>query len=106
MENMMNLYDNFKWEKYDEYFEGTLRKVLRDENGIKTILLKLPAGFYMAPNSHITVEQHFVLDGEYESRGKIYKKGAYQIFAKGDEQGPYKSDKGALILVIWDPINS
>ncbi len=104
MENMMNLYDNLNWEKYDDYFEGTLRKVLRDENGAKTILLKLPAGFYMTPHSHITVEQHFVLDGEYESRGKIYKKGAYQIFAKGDEQGPYKSDQGALILVIWDPI--
>ena len=104
MENMMNLYDNLNWEKYDDYTQGTLRKVLRDEDGAKTVLLKLPAGFYMAPHSHITVEQHFVLDGEYESRGKIYKKGAYQIFTKGDEHGPYKSDQGALILVIWDPI--
>ncbi len=104
MKNLLNLYDDLNWENADEYFKGTLRKVLRDENGARTVLLKLPAGFYMAPHSHITTEQHFVLDGEYESNGKIIPKGSYQIFSEGDEHGPFKSEHGALILVIWDPV--
>ena len=104
MKNLLNLYDDLQWENADEYFKGTLRKVLRDENGGRTVLLKLPAGFYMAPHSHITVEQHFVLNGEYESNGKKIPEGSYQFFGEGDEHGPFKSEKGALILVIWDPI--
>ncbi len=104
MKNLLNLYDDMHWENADEYFKGTLKKVLRNDEGAKTILLKLPAGFYMAPHSHITTEQHFVLDGEYESNGKKISKGSYQIFSEGDEHGPFKSEKGALILVIWDPV--
>ena len=105
MKNLLNLYDDLNWENADEYYEGTLKKVLRDDKGAKTVLLKLPAGFYMAPHSHITTEQHFVLDGEYESNGKKITKGSYQIFSEGDEHGPFKSENGALILVIWDPIS-
>jgi len=33
MKHFMNLYDGLHWENADEYFEGTLRKVLREENG-------------------------------------------------------------------------
>lgn len=104
MKNILNLYDDLNWENADEYFKGTFKKILRDDKGAKTILLKLPAGFYMAPHSHITVEQHFVLEGEYESNGKKISKGSFQIFAEGDEHGPFKSKNGALVLVIWDPI--
>ncbi len=103
MENLMNLYDNLGWENADEYFSGTKRKVLRDENGARTVLLKLPKGFYMSPHSHITTEQDFVLDGEYSSNGKSYTKGSYQIFSPHDEHGPFESKEGALVLIIWDP---
>ncbi len=96
MKNLLNLYDDLNWENADEYFKGTLRKVLRNENGARTVLLKLPAGFHMAPHSHITVEQHFVLEGEYESNGKKIPKGSYQIFAEGDEHGPFTSEHGEL----------
>lgn len=104
MENLLNLFDNLNWEDANEYFKGTKRKVLRDENGCRTVLLKLPKNFYMAPHSHITTEQHFVLKGEYKSKGKTFSEGSYQIFSKGDNHGPFESKNGALILVIWDPI--
>ena len=65
MKRLMNLYDELHWENADEYYEGTLRKVLRQEDGCRTVLLKLPAGFSMSPHSHITAEQHFILDGEF-----------------------------------------
>jgi anti-sigma factor ChrR (cupin superfamily) len=106
MQKQFNLFQNDNWEEAPGYQKGTMRKVLRDENGGKTILLKLPAGFYMAPHSHITTEQHFVLEGEYESNSLIYSSGSYQIFAPGDEHGPFSSEKGAIILVVWDPLSA
>jgi len=106
MKHLMNLYDDSYWKKADEYYKGTLRKVLRDEDGRRTVLLKLPAGFTMTPHSHITTEQHFVLDGEYSSNGKLFPAGSYQVFSSGDEHGPFQSADGALILVIWDPIKT
>ncbi|MGE0089704.1 MAG: cupin domain-containing protein [Bacteroidales bacterium] len=104
MEDLMNLFDDKYWEDANEYFKGTKRKVLRDDNGSRTILLKLPANFYMAPHSHVVTEQHFVLNGEYTSKGKSYPAGSYQIFSRGDNHGPFESKNGALILVIWDQI--
>jgi len=104
MKNLMNLYDDAAWEDAEGYMSGTKRKVLRDENGARTVLLKLPAGFYMAPHSHVVCEQHFVLEGEYSSDGKRISKGSYQIFSPHDEHGPFESKDGAIILVVWDPI--
>lgn len=102
MKNLMNLFDNLNWEKADNYPDGTQRKILRDENGHRTILLKLPKGFYMDPHSHIVTEQNFVLEGEYISNGQVFGKGSYQKFSPHDEHGPFESKEGALVLVIWD----
>ena len=104
MKKLMNLYDDLNWENAEEYLDGTKRKILRDDKYGRTILLKLPKGFLMAPHSHIITEQHFVLEGEYISQGESYPKGSYQIFSAGDDHGPFESKDGALILVIWDSI--
>ncbi len=104
MKNFVNLFQDFDWEDAKNYPKGTKRKVLRDENNHRTILLKLPEGFKMGSHSHITTEQHFVLKGEYSSEGKTFPEGSYQVFSAGDEHGPFISENGALILVIWDPI--
>ena len=105
MKKIKNLYSELNWEIAKGYSVGTKRKVLRDdENKGKTILLKLPEGFYMAPHSHITAEQHFVLEGEYQSGGESYPAGSYQIFSSGEEHGPFESKKGALILIMWDSL--
>ena len=84
MEKIKNLYDELHWEIATGYSEGTKRKILRDDDKGQTILLKLPEGFYMALHSHITTEQHFVLEGEYQSGGESYPAGAYQIFSPGE----------------------
>ncbi|MCB2208679.1 MAG: cupin domain-containing protein [Bacteroidetes bacterium] len=103
MKKIKNLYDDLHWEIATGYSDGTKKKVLRNDNNGETILLKLPAGFYMAPHSHVTTEQHFVLEGEYQSGGESYSAGSYQIFSSGEDHGPFESKKGALILVVWDP---
>jgi anti-sigma factor ChrR (cupin superfamily) len=101
----MNIYDELNWDDAAEYPNGTKQKTLRQENGAKTILLKVPENFYMAPHSHITTEQHFVLKGEYTSEGQNYPEGSYQLIKANQDHGPFKSKHGALILVIWDPYN-
>jgi len=98
-----NLFEDIKWQDATEYAAGTKKKVLRDQDGAKTILLKLPQGFYMAPHSHITAEQHILLKGEYISDGKLYSTGTYQKFEAHEEHGPFESKNGALVIVIWDP---
>ena len=103
MKNLLNLFNELNWEVADNYPEGTLKKTLRDENTNRTILLKLPKGFKMDTHSHITTEQHFVLKGAYTSEGLTYPEGSYQIFHAHENHGPFKSENGALVLVIWDP---
>ena len=103
MKSLIRLFDQFNWEKADNYPEGTFKKTLRDEDGAKTILLKLPEGFTMEMHSHITTEQHFVLKGAYTSADTTYHEGSYQLFYAHEEHGPFYSKDGALVLIIWDP---
>ncbi len=104
MKKTKNLFDEKHWKNADDYFPGTLRKILRDENGSRTVLLKLPPGFVIPPHSHITTEQHFILGGEYVNNGKYFPVGSYQLISPGEQHGSFTSEKGATILVIWDPI--
>jgi anti-sigma factor ChrR (cupin superfamily) len=101
MDEMLNVFDDSNWIEACEYPKGTLEKVLHEEQGIKTVLLKLSKGFYMNPHSHITAEQHFILKGEYISEGKVYPEGTFQSFQAHETHGPFESRKGALVLVIW-----
>ncbi len=105
MKNVLNVFNKTGWEQADNYPEGTLRKTLRNEKGAKTVLLKFPQGFKMNPHSHITTEQHLVLEGSYSSKGKNYPAGSYQLIDAHEEHGPFESVEGAIILVVWDPYN-
>jgi len=103
MKAYVNLYEDSGWEDAAEYPTGTKKKVLRDENGAKTILLRLPEKFYMPAHTHVTTEQHFILQGKYKSEGVVYSAGTYQMFSTHENHGPFESENGALILVVWDP---
>ena len=103
MKNINNLFNQLNWEKTDNYPEGTAKKTLRDENGAKTILLRLPAGFNMEAHSHITAEQNLILKGSFTYNGKKYHEGSYLFFNAHEDHGPFYSKEGALVLVIWDP---
>jgi hypothetical protein len=97
-------YQKMKWTDAPGYPEGSKIKILR-EGGPgegKTFLRKIKKGFKMEGHSHTTVEQHFVLEGEYESGGKAYKAGTYRLIPKHETHGPFRSSTGAVILVIWD----
>jgi quercetin dioxygenase-like cupin family protein len=107
MEEISINYEKMKWTDAPGYPEGSKIKMLR-EGGPgegKTFIRKIRKGFKMEGHSHTTVEQHFVLEGEYESEGKVYKAGTYRLIPRHETHGPFKSSKGAVILVIWDPEN-
>jgi len=106
MKNTINLLGNDDWIDAPEYSAGTKKIVLRDERGAKTLLLKFPAGFTMAPHSHVTAEQHVILKGEYSIEGKLYGEGTYQYICAHENHGPFESKNGAVVLVIWDPYKS
>ena len=105
MIKILDIYNKLGWKQADGYPLGTRIKTLREEGNAKTILLKLPKGFYMNSHCHITTEQHFVIEGTYESDGKIYRSGAYQLIPAGGNHGPFESKTGAIILVLWDPLS-
>ncbi len=96
--------NNIEWKDAEGYPTGTQIKILREEGSARTFLLKLPPGFDMKPHSHIATEQHFVLEGEYESEDKIFGPGFYRLIPGNTNHGPFLSKNGAIILVIWDPI--
>jgi len=97
-------YQEMQWEEARSYPPGTLMRVLRrDEKGRPlTLILKVGEGFKMASHSHVGTEQHFVLEGEYQSEGRIYQAGSYRLIPERTSHGPFHSEKGAVILVLWD----
>lgn len=92
------------WEAAPGYPAGTYWKVLRrgNEGEPKAVLLKLPAGFDMPAHSHVFVEHHYVISGEYESQGERFPAGSYRVIPKHEDHGPFRSEQGAEVLVMWE----
>jgi anti-sigma factor ChrR (cupin superfamily) len=97
-------YENMEWSEAMGYPAGTKMKLLREAGSARTFLLKLPAGFDMEAHAHMASEQHFVLNGEYESDGQTYGVGTYRFIPSHVNHGPFTSKNGAEILVIWEPL--
>lgn len=103
MKNILNVFDDSGMVPVSGYPLGSKITVLKEENGIRTFLLKTPEGFYVAAHSHDFSEQHIILKGEYWQEGTLYKEGSYRSFKPHELHGPYESDRSVLILVIWHP---
>lgn len=108
MEDTVLRTNQMAWQQARDYPEGAEVKVLREGKASqgRTVLLKLPPGWQMYAHSHRTLEQHYVLEGEYESEGRVFGPGSYQRITKGTDHGPFSTESGAVILVVWDPIGT
>lgn len=100
MKELFMNYEEIEWNNSNGYPAGRKIKILREGGSARTLLLKLPRGFNMDAHSHMTVEQHFVLDGKYESEGKEYGPGSYRLIPRKIDHGPFTSESGANILVV------
>ena len=95
--------NDLEWSGAVEYPTGTEEKVLSMGGSIapRTILLKLPPGWKMNNHSHRFTELHYVLEGQVESQGHKYSAGSFRVIPKGVDHGPFSSETGAIVLVIW-----
>lgn len=91
------------WESSKDDPAGLRRKVLRTgaDGRPRVALIKLEAGFEMEAHSHDLAENHYVLEGMYESHGKEYPAGTYRYVPANTSHGPVHSRAGALLLVTW-----
>ena len=106
MEEVIRTINEMEWQQASNYPAGAEMKVLREGDGShgRTILLRLPSGWQMSAHSHTAVEQHYVLEGQYESHGETLGVGSYQLIPNGVDHGPFSTESGAVILVVWDPV--
>ena len=95
--------NDLEWGEMKEYPAGALEKVLHDgsDKVPKSCLVKVGPGWEMDEHSHVFTELHYVLEGEYESQGKIFPAGTFRIVPKHASHGPFKTQTGFTILVIW-----
>ena len=95
--------EDLEWQEAEGYPAGTLGKVLSDgSDGVpRTLLIKLPPGWSMDSHSHVHTEQHFVIEGSYQSLGRTYGPGTYTVVERGRTHGPFTTKTGAVILVTW-----
>jgi len=95
--------NDMEWRPAEGYSSGAEEKVLSVGGSIapRTILLKIPAGWSMDNHSHIFTEQHYILEGEYESKGETYSSGTFRVIPKEVEHGPFTTKTGATILITW-----
>ena len=89
------------------FFPGDAEvKILRSEPeaGARTLLVRLASGGEICPHSHLGVVQHYVLEGEYETLGETFGAGTYRLLPKHADVGTISTQRGAVILMIYDPI--
>ena len=95
---------DLEWEQAVGYGPDTRRKILRrGESGQPlTVLLELPPGFRMDRHTHVHAEHHYILQGEYESMGERFREGSYRMIPGHTDHGPFSTETGALVLVVWE----
>jgi anti-sigma factor ChrR (cupin superfamily) len=93
------------WEPAAGYPAGTEWKILRrgEDQSPLTVLLKIPPGFEVQGHSHTHVEHHYVLEGTYEAMDHQHGPGTYRMIPAHANHGPFRSESGATVLVIWQP---
>jgi hypothetical protein len=95
------------WKKLEMFHVTGEVKVLREEQagGAKTILVRLPPGGEIIPHSHVAAVQHCVVEGQYETQGKVFKAGSYRLLPKRGDVAPISTRTGVTILMIYDPVS-
>jgi anti-sigma factor ChrR (cupin superfamily) len=93
-------YEDIDWRTHLNSSSGLSSKILRNSGGAKTLFLKLPKGARIESHKHTKTEQHFIIEGEYETDEKVYGRGSYRLIPAGANHGPVYVKKELVILVI------
>lgn len=98
----INVYE-MDWRPALEYPGGADEKVLSQGGSIapRTILLRIPPGWSMDRHAHRHTELHYVLEGSYESDGETHPAGTFRMIPREVEHGPFRTQDGATVLIVW-----
>ena len=96
---------DMNWEATTAFPGEAEVKVLRGAaaGNASTMLVRLNPGGRAVPHSHIAIVQHYILEGEYESEGKVYRAGTYRLFPGHCDVAEITTENGVSILMIYDP---
>jgi hypothetical protein len=94
------------WKPFTEFPGDAEVKTLRDEGPGKprTLLIRLPANGKVESHSHVVNVQHYLLEGEYESEGKLWRAGTYRLLPGHADVADITTENGVTILMIYDPL--
>jgi len=107
MEQHVTYTPEMPWEALTEFpGEGEIKR-LRDQGTGRgmTIMVRLPAHGHITPHAHTAAVQHYVLEGEYESEGKVYGAGTHRLLPGGADVADITTQGGTTILMIYDPLH-
>lgn len=99
---------DMEWEDLAVFPGNAKAKLLREEpeGGAKTMLVRLAVGTTVAEHVHTAAVQHYVIEGEYESEGRVYRAGTYRIISPHETSAPMTTRGGCVMLMIYDPVCS
>jgi hypothetical protein len=107
LEQNMAYTPEMPWETLTEFpGEGDVKR-LRDQGPGEgmTVIVRLHPDGHITPHSHTAAVQHYVLEGEYESEGKVYGAGTYRVLPGGADVADISTQNGATILMIYDSLH-
>jgi hypothetical protein len=100
---LTTFFEDADWQEAPGYPEGTKMKVLYDENGVKTFLLKAGKDITIDVHSHSYAEQHFSLQGEHSFGGQMFTGKTFRSFKPDEIHGQFEIKEGSILLVFWHP---
>jgi anti-sigma factor ChrR (cupin superfamily) len=97
---------DMKWQELREFPGRGEVKVLRDDSmtGGKTLLVRIPSGGEINPHSHRGIVQHYVVEGQYRTKGQVFGPGSYRLMPAHHDVSPMTTESGVTILMMYDPV--
>lgn len=97
---------DMNWQEMRGMPAGVEVKILRMDvrSGSKTMLVKLPPGGQIFAHRHDVVIQHYVVEGEYVTKGQRFGVGTYRMIPQGSDVPTIDSAQGVTFLLVSDPV--
>jgi hypothetical protein len=96
------------WRELSEFPGTAMVKVLREDSrtGARTMLVRLGRGDQISPDVHPADVQVLLLDGECDIAGRVHCEGSFCVLPGEAEELRIRSDTGAEILLVFDPVRT
>lgn len=78
---------------------GVELKLLRQDGGQRSYLLRMAAGARIPPHEHALDEESLVLEGEVTINGVLCRAGDYHFAPRGKPHARLSTDRGCLLFV-------